>query len=199
MVDGEIADEFNRTGLTETSTVVTMTAPDDIWFGSSGSILPGIECRIVDPEGNEITEYGKEGELIVKSPAVTLGYLNNEKATRETFSDGWMRTGDVAVVKKSKKGHEHVFIVDRIKELIKVKVRAPVPSSQCPKNSPESNCTDAPTSSPGPPSRPRRARGAPPHAPGRRRLRRHPGTRRPRRRGPQGVRRQGGRRGDRGE
>ena len=74
-------------------------------------------------EGNEITAYNQPGELVVKSPSVVLGYLNNDKANNETFQDGWMRTGDEAVVRKSPKGNEHIFIVDRIKELIKVKVR----------------------------------------------------------------------------
>jgi acyl-CoA synthetase (AMP-forming)/AMP-acid ligase II len=112
-------------GLTETSTVVCMTMGHDIWFGSSGSILPGITARIVTVEGNEITGYDQPGELWVKSPSVVLGYLNNDKATRETFVDEvdgrYMRTGDEAVVAKSPQGHEHIFIVDRIKELIKVK------------------------------------------------------------------------------
>ena len=53
---------------------------------------------------------------------MALGYYNNIEATKETFQDGWMRTGDEVIVKKSPNGMEHVFIVDRIKELIKVKV-----------------------------------------------------------------------------
>ncbi len=114
-------------GLTETCTVVCSTSPDDVWFGSSGSILSGIECRLVTVEGNEVTGYDQPGELLVKSPSVVLGYLKNEQATKETFvEDGqggrWMRTGDEAVIKQGPKGHEHVWIVDRIKELIKVKV-----------------------------------------------------------------------------
>ncbi|KAL5116984.1 hypothetical protein ACEQ8H_005070 [Pleosporales sp. CAS-2024a] len=108
-------------GLTETCTVVCSTSPTDIWFGSSGSLLPGIECKIVTAEGKEITGYDQPGELLVKSPAVVLGYLNNDKANKETFQDGYMRTGDEALIRKSPSGHEHIFIVDRIKELIKVK------------------------------------------------------------------------------
>lgn len=108
-------------GLTETSTVVTSTAIGDIWFGSSGSLLPMVQAKIMSPEGVEITDYNTPGELIIKSPSVVLGYLNNEKANKETFENGWMRTGDEAVVKVSPQGNEHVFIVDRIKELIKVK------------------------------------------------------------------------------
>jgi acyl-CoA synthetase (AMP-forming)/AMP-acid ligase II len=137
---GEVADLLQKQypkwvirqgyGLTETCTVVCSTSPDDVWFGSSGSILCGIECRLVTIEGNEVTGYDQPGELLVKSPSVVLGYLKNEQATRETFvEDGeggrWMRTGDEAVIKKSPKGHEHIWIVDRIKELIKVKVCLP--------------------------------------------------------------------------
>ncbi|KAI9814328.1 MAG: hypothetical protein M1832_005908 [Thelocarpon impressellum] len=108
-------------GLTETSTVVCSTSIRDIWLGSSGSLITNVEARLVSPEGAEITGYDKPGELLVRSPSVVLGYLNNDKANRETFQDGWLRTGDEAVIRKSPKGHEHVFIVDRIKELIKVK------------------------------------------------------------------------------
>lgn len=109
-------------GLTETSTVVSSSSADDIWFGSSGSLLPGVECKIITPEGTEITEYDQPGELIVKSPSVVLGYFNNDKANAETFRDGYMYTGDEAVFRKAPSGNEHVFIVDRIKELIKVQV-----------------------------------------------------------------------------
>jgi acyl-CoA synthetase (AMP-forming)/AMP-acid ligase II len=115
-------------GLTETSTVVCSTSGTDIWFGSSGSLIPDMRAKLVDPVTNkEITEYDTPGELWCQGPAVTLGYLNRKEATEETFvtdKDGrWMRTGDEAIVKKSPKGYEHIFITDRIKELIKVKVR----------------------------------------------------------------------------
>ncbi|KAB8218721.1 hypothetical protein BDV33DRAFT_192525 [Aspergillus novoparasiticus] len=108
-------------GLTETCTVVASTHPNDIFLGSSGNLIPGVEARIVSPEGQEITSYDTPGELVIRSPSVVLGYLNNEKANQETFENGWMRTGDEAVFRLSPKGTEHVFIVDRIKELIKVK------------------------------------------------------------------------------
>ncbi|KAF2846727.1 phenylacetyl-CoA ligase-like protein [Plenodomus tracheiphilus IPT5] len=107
-------------GLTETCTVVSSTSPNDVWFGSSGSLFPGIEVKIITPEGKEITTYDEPGELCVKSPAVVLGYLNNDKANAETFIDGYMHTGDEAVIRKAPSGNEHIFITDRIKELIKV-------------------------------------------------------------------------------
>jgi len=114
--------------LTETCTVVSSSPETDIWFGSSGSLLPGYKAKIMSLEGVEITGYNQPGELVVQSPSVVLGYLNNPKANKETFFDDtdgkgrWMRTGDEAEIRKAPSGNEHVFIVDRIKELIKVKV-----------------------------------------------------------------------------
>lgn len=86
-------------------------------------MIPGTEARIVTADGNDVTGYDQRGELLVRSASVVLGYLNNEKATAETFVDGWMRTGDEAMIRKAPSGNEHVWITDRIKELIKVKVR----------------------------------------------------------------------------
>ncbi|RTE69225.1 hypothetical protein BHE90_016397 [Fusarium euwallaceae] len=112
-------------GMTETAVVVTSTSESDILYGSSGSLLPSMRAKIVDTDGNEVTIPETPGELIVQGPSVTLGYLNNEKATAETFfwdNDGrWIKTGDEAIVRKSPQGHDHFVIVDRIKELIKVK------------------------------------------------------------------------------
>lgn len=114
-------------GMTETATGITSTREDDILFGSSGNLIPGTRGKIIDAEGNEVTEYEKTGELLYQGPSVTLGYLNNEKATAEAFiwdNDGrWIRTGDEVLVRLSEKGTEHLVIVDRMKELIKVKVR----------------------------------------------------------------------------
>jgi long-subunit acyl-CoA synthetase (AMP-forming) len=112
------------TGLTESTAVISHTSTSDVLYGSCGSLLPGYEARLIAPDGTEIHEYDQPGELVVKGPTIVLGYLNNEAATKETFTDdGWLRTGDEAVIRKSEKGYEHIFVVDRIKELIKVKVR----------------------------------------------------------------------------
>ncbi|KAK1758515.1 hypothetical protein QBC47DRAFT_374924 [Echria macrotheca] len=112
-------------GMTESATVVCSTSETDICQGTSGSLVPGTRAKIIDADGKEITEYGRAGELFVQSPSVTLGYLNNEKATAEAFvwdEDGrWLRTGDEVMVTKSPEGNEHLTIVDRLKELIKVK------------------------------------------------------------------------------
>ena len=89
-------------------------------------MLPGYRVKLIDADGHEIKEHNKPGELLVQSPSVVLGYLNNEKATTETFvhdDDGrWVKTGDEVMITKSPSGNEQLVIVDRIKELIKVKV-----------------------------------------------------------------------------
>lgn len=116
--------------MTETCTVVCSSLETDIWFGSSGSLLPSFKAKLLSPDGIEITDYDQPGELVLQSPSVVLGYLNNDKANAETFiadpegQGKWIRTGDEAVVSKAPSGNEHLIIVDRIKELIKVKVRA---------------------------------------------------------------------------
>lgn len=113
-------------GLTESATAVTTSPPDDLWFGSSGILMPGCMAKVMSPEGVEITEYNQPGELLIQSPSVVLGYLNDPEATKDTFvemAEGrFLCTGDEAEVRKGPNGTEHIWILDRIKELIKVKV-----------------------------------------------------------------------------
>ncbi|KAJ2904879.1 uncharacterized protein MKZ38_006920 [Zalerion maritima] len=112
-------------GMTETSTIICTTSEHDIFIGSSGSIIPNTRGKIMGFDGKEVTTHDTPGELWAQGPSVVLGYLNNEKANAETFvwdHDGrWIKTGDEVVVSKAPSGNEHLFIVDRIKELIKVK------------------------------------------------------------------------------
>jgi acyl-CoA synthetase (AMP-forming)/AMP-acid ligase II len=105
-------------GLTEVSPVSHATpigAP--IRPGSIGPLVPGTEARIVDVLTGEDVGPGEQGELLLRGPQVMKGYLNDERATAAAFVDGWLRTGDVATVDAD----GWFFIVDRIKELIKVK------------------------------------------------------------------------------
>jgi acyl-CoA synthetase (AMP-forming)/AMP-acid ligase II len=105
-------------GLTEVSPVSHITpigAP--LRPGSIGPLAPGTEARIVDVATGEDVEQGESGELLLRGPQVMKGYLNDERATAASFVDGWLRTGDVG----STDADGWFFIVDRIKELIKVK------------------------------------------------------------------------------
>ncbi len=104
-------------GMTELSPISHATAGADFKAGSSGITVPNTECRIVDPEGND-QGPDDEGELWVRGPQVMKGYLNNAEATEATIdSDGWLHTGDVARIDAD----GHMYVVDRVKELIKYK------------------------------------------------------------------------------
>ncbi|KAN0129536.1 hypothetical protein V8E53_012718 [Lactarius tabidus] len=83
--------------------------------GSTGILLPYLEARIVREDGSD-ADYGEVGELFLRSPTIALGYLNNEKATKATFVDGWLHTGDRFYVDKQ----ERFFYVDRIKDILKI-------------------------------------------------------------------------------
>ncbi|KAI9464943.1 hypothetical protein BJY52DRAFT_1247353 [Lactarius psammicola] len=83
--------------------------------GMTGILLPYVEARILREDGSD-ADYDEVGELLLRSPSIALGYLNNEKATKETFVDGWLHTGDRFYVDKQ----ERFFYVDRIKDTLKV-------------------------------------------------------------------------------
>ena len=74
-------------GLTETTVAVTFESPLDHMFGSCGNLFPGCEGRLLDTEGNDITEHGRPGELLIRAPSVMLGYYNNDAATKDMLND----------------------------------------------------------------------------------------------------------------
>ena len=107
--------------MTETSPV-TIYTPKSMplsKLGSCGKLLPSTEARIIDiSNGKDIITPDTPGELLVRGPQLMKGYLNDPIATRETIdADGWLHTGDVVYYDKD----EYFFVVDRTKELIKVK------------------------------------------------------------------------------
>ncbi|MGZ4507579.1 MAG: 4-coumarate--CoA ligase family protein, partial [Blastococcus sp.] len=114
-------------GMTELSPV-SHTTPDhgkgprgdeyEVPKGSVGYAIANTECRLVDPGTGEDAAPGERGELWVRGPQVMKGYLNNPKATADTVdAEGWLHTGDVAIVDD----HGCYTVVDRVKELIKYK------------------------------------------------------------------------------
>jgi len=93
---------------------VPFFADDD--SGSVGPLDPNTECKLLDEDGKEVGP-GEPGEIYCRGPEVCLGYWKNEVATKESLTpDGWLKTGDVAIVDK----RGWFWIVDRRKELIKV-------------------------------------------------------------------------------
>lgn len=104
-------------GMSEISPVGLMTQRGGMKIGSCGVAVPNSKFKIVDVETGENLGPKKVGELCCSGPMVMKGYINNQKATDETIKDGWLHTGDVAYYDEE----GYIFIVDRIKELIKVK------------------------------------------------------------------------------
>ena len=64
---------------------------------SVGMLFPGVEAQVLREDGSE-ADVNEAGELYVRSECVAMGYWNDEKATRESFVDGWLRTGDLVRV-----------------------------------------------------------------------------------------------------
>jgi acyl-CoA synthetase (AMP-forming)/AMP-acid ligase II len=106
-------------GLTETSPVALVSRLDGgSPKGSVGAPVAGTECRLVDVETGEAAAPGAPGELWLRGPQIMRGYLNRPEDTAAAIdAEGWLRTGDIARVDEE----GCVFVVDRLKELIKVK------------------------------------------------------------------------------
>lgn len=101
-------------GLTEASPVVTSAAGIPAPPGSIGAPLPGMKVRLIDADGLDVL-VGDVGELRVQGPNVFKGYWDDAAATANALtSDGWLKTGDLAVVDED----GFLFLVDRMKDLI---------------------------------------------------------------------------------
>ncbi len=83
-------------GLTETSPMITLVEPNkaEAKIGSIGCAVPGVEVKIVDENGKELSA-DEPGEIITRGPHVMKGYFRRPSATAERIRDGWLYTGDV--------------------------------------------------------------------------------------------------------
>ncbi|MBR2290469.1 MAG: AMP-binding protein [Clostridia bacterium] len=96
-------------GLTETAPVIAAEHMTVQRYGSIGMLFPSVEGKIMEPDEDGI------GELVIKSPTVMIGYMNNEEATKEAIDeDGWFHTGDLAYFDKD----DFLFITGRKKSVI---------------------------------------------------------------------------------
>src|SRR5450432_3182695 len=116
---------YSGYGLTETAPVLTtarMKAGLD-WEGparyerqaTTGHAIPGVEIRVVDPDGNDVPRDGKSiGEIVARSDGVMAGYWKQPEATAEVMRGGWFHTGDMATMDEN----GYALIVDRKKDII---------------------------------------------------------------------------------
>ncbi|KAK1749530.1 putative acyl-coenzyme A synthetase [Echria macrotheca] len=117
--------QFGQTwGLSETtgSMTVMVKGMENDETGSVAMLVASGQARIVDDDGRDV-QPGEAGEIWVKGPQVFTGYWRNEKATKESFRDGWFCTGDVGLFRDGQ-----FYIVDRKKELIKYNANQVAPA-----------------------------------------------------------------------
>lgn len=125
-VSEEISDEWQQTtgvplfefayGMSETHTGDTMMPLDAIKYGTVGKPTFGTLIKIVDLEDSDIEmEQGEQGEILIKSPSVFKGYMDNPQATSQSLIDGWFHTGDIG--KFDVDGY--LYFLGRDKEMIK--------------------------------------------------------------------------------
>jgi len=103
-------------GLTETSPVTNVNTPTRLRFGSVGTCIPNVACKIDTTEWEPAKPRpAPEGEICFKGPNVFQGYWRNDKATKDCFdADGWFHTGDIGYMDAD----GFLFITDRKKEII---------------------------------------------------------------------------------
>ncbi|CAJ1581807.1 AMP-binding protein [[Mycobacterium] wendilense] len=105
-------------GMTETSPVSTQTSPTDTLAqrtGTVGTAGPHLEIKVVDPDTGEVLPRGEPGELCTRGYSVMAGYWNDEAKTAEVLdAEGWMHTGDIAVMDEQ----GYVAITGRIKDMV---------------------------------------------------------------------------------
>ncbi len=92
---------LERYGMTEIGMALSNPLHGERAPGYVGEPLPDMQVRLVDESGN-LVGPGIQGEIQVKGPAVFSQYWNKPEATRDSFCDGWFRTGDVSVIENGK-------------------------------------------------------------------------------------------------
>ncbi len=117
VIDAGITDMTICYGMTETSPVSTQTLPGDPFeakVGTVGRVGPHLQIRVVDPVTGMTMDRGSSGEFQTKGYSVMLGYWEDDERTAEAIEDGWIRTGDLAVMDEE----GYVQITGRIKDMV---------------------------------------------------------------------------------
>jgi long-chain acyl-CoA synthetase len=82
-------------GLTEAAPIISSNSPIKHKFGTSGTLCPSIECRLVKEDGS-LAAVGENAEIVIRGGNVMKGYYKNPEATSAALRDGWLYTGDIA-------------------------------------------------------------------------------------------------------
>lgn len=115
-------DFYQCYGMTETTGIVVSLSPADHLIAlngrpellqSCGRPLPGVDAKVINKQGETLAS-GLTGELLIRSESNMQGYFNLEQASRDTIIDGWVHTGDSAMIDED----GYIFLRDRIKDMI---------------------------------------------------------------------------------
>lgn len=110
-------------GMTEAGPVLAMCLafakePFEIKSGACGTVVRNAEMKIVDPDTSISLPRNQRGEICIRGDQIMKGYLNDPESTERTIDkEGWLHTGDIGYIDDD----DELFIVDRLKELIKYK------------------------------------------------------------------------------
>ncbi|CAI0421510.1 unnamed protein product, partial [Linum tenue] len=110
-------------GMTEAGPVLSMCLafakePFEIKPGSCGTVVRNAEMKIVDPDTGSSLPRNQPGEICIRGHQIMKGYLNDPESTSRTIDkEGWLHTGDIGFIDDD----DELFIVDRLKEIIKYK------------------------------------------------------------------------------
>lgn len=102
-------------GMAETGGHVCLTPPWPVRGPCAGWVVPTLRWKLVDPMGKDVKKKSEAGELVLKGPGVMKGYYNDPDKTRDSFIDGWFRTGDI--MKRGPWGM--LYFMEREKDVIK--------------------------------------------------------------------------------
>lgn len=119
-VQAEMVPTFTGWGMTETFTFATMSFGDSTTeqrCDASGFPAPGFEVKVIDPETGRERAPGEEGALLIRGYMITRGYYHDREATEAAIDgDGWLHTGDTALLRPD----GHIRFVGRYKDQLKV-------------------------------------------------------------------------------
>jgi long-chain acyl-CoA synthetase len=85
---------FQGYGLSEATPIISANTREIHKMGSSGRVIPNVECKIINDRGEEV-KTGEQGQIIIKGNNVMKGYYKNPETTSKTIIDGWLYTGDL--------------------------------------------------------------------------------------------------------